>query len=148
MVSVSSASQVPCSDANIAKFDLDDTDLSDDHGAPRTTYWCYDATYAHEFFHRGDWILRYLPELDTAISACESMTVTIDCGHPETTTCSGAYGTKACEIEEFFNRAWRNAWESMNPQSTSLNEAEQRAYEVSYEYEHSISAALPGGCSP
>jgi hypothetical protein len=50
--------------------------------------------------------------------------------------------------DESLKEAWQNALANMNNPNTPLNEAEQRAYEVSYEYEHPISAALPGGCSP
>lgn len=148
MVSVFSASEVPCAEANLAKYDLDDTDLSDDIGAPRNKYWCYEATVAHELFHRSEWMGFYGSQLNAAISACEAMTVTIDCGDSYTTTCLGAYYLKIGEINQKFSDAFQNAVWQMNDPNTPLNEAEQRAYTVSYVIEHSISAALPAGCGP
>jgi hypothetical protein len=55
---------------------------------------------------------------------------------------------KINEINGKFEEALQNACVSMNNPDTPLNEAEQRAYEVSYGIEHPISAALPEGCSP
>jgi hypothetical protein len=149
MVSVLSAEEVPCTDANLAKSDLNDTNTADDHGAPRTKYWCYWATVAHEMYHRNEWLSFYGGELGRAISDCEAMMVDIDCENSSTTTCGGAYSMKINEINEKFEKAFRNAWDSMdNPDTPLLNEAEQRAYEVSYGIEQPISAALPEGCSP
>jgi len=145
-VSVESASEVPCDDAAFAKYDLDDTDLSDDEGAPRCKYWCYTATVAHEEKHRYDWQDKYGDALSGAISYLQSTChSTMDCG---TTTCQAAATDWQLTIQQFFNLARTEAVESFNNSDTPLNEADQRAYEISYEIEQPISAALPEGCTP
>ena len=147
-VSVSSAGEVPCVDANLAKYDLNDTDLNDDEGSPHTKYWCYDSVKAHEVYHRINWQNIYEEELNTAISVCEAITVVIDRRDPDTTTCWGAYNLNIGEINARFDEAWDNARNRMDDPNTRVDEAEVRAYMVSYAFEHPISVALPGGCGP
>jgi hypothetical protein len=149
-VSVESASDVPCDEAEFAKFDLDDTDLTDDEGPPYCKYWCYTAAVVHEEKHRFDWRLFYEQKLTSAIayleSSCQS---SIDCGNPDTITCQAAESYWQLTIQQWFALAFTEAQGLMdNPDTTELNEAEQRAYEVQYEIDHPISAALPEGCTP
>ena len=148
MVSVAQASDVPCDDAELAKYDLDDTDLTDDIGAPRTKYWSNIATILHEQKHRSDWQEFYGAELDNAIFCSESLQSEIDCEDPNTITCQAAENYWNTWIQDFFRIAWEKALKKMNNPDTPVDEAEVRAYEVSYMIEHPISAALPGGCTP
>jgi hypothetical protein len=147
-VSVESASDVPCDDAALAKSDLDDTDLTDDVGAPRCKYWCYIASVAHEEKHRYDWQTFYAEELGHAVANVESGQINIDCANPDTITCQAAENSRQSSIDNIFLWASIYAARLMNNPDTSLNEDEQRAYEISYEIEQPISAALPEGCTP
>ncbi len=149
-VSVESAFDVPCDEAEFAKFDLDDTDLTDDEGPPYCKYWCYTAAVVHEEKHRFDWRLFYEQKLTSAIAYLESSCQSnIDCGNPDTITCQAAESYWQLTIQQWFALAFTEAQGLMdNPDTTELNEAEQRAYEVQYEIDHPISAALPEGCTP
>ena len=147
-VSVESASDVPCVDANCAKVDLNDDDLSDDNGAPRCKYWCYSAAVAHEEKHRFDWQTFYGDELSHAIALSESCQSNIDCGDPNTISCQSAENYWQQWIGSAFAWAYINAAHEFNDPSTPLNEADQRAYEINYQIEQPISAALPEGCTP
>jgi len=148
MVSVAQASDVPCDEAELAKHDLDDTDLTDDIGAPRTKYWSHIAAMFHEQKHRDDWQQFYGEGLATAIAASESLQSEIDCEDPSTITCQAAENYWKTWIQYFFQIAWDNAKDLMDDPSTPVNEAEVRAYEENYMIEQPISAALPGGCTP
>ncbi|MBN1804984.1 MAG: PKD domain-containing protein [Sedimentisphaerales bacterium] len=149
-VSVAMASQVPCYDAYVAKYDLDDTDLTDDEGAPRSKYWCHIATMFHERKHRTDWKEFYGERLAIAIANCESFfQCVIDCDEPNFTTCQAAENHWEYPILGQFASAWVYAKDLMDdPCTPNLDEAEVRAYKVSYEWEQPISAALPEGCTP
>lgn len=147
-VSVSQASDVPCADANLAKYDLNDANTADDKGAPRTKYWCYNGTVAHEQKHRTDWQTFYGNELANAVSYCESLDVSIDCDDPNTITCGSAKSLKMADINARFSQAYSDAYDQYNLPGTPLKEHEQRAYLENYSYEQPISAALPGGCTP
>lgn len=63
-------------------------------------------------------------------------------------TCQDAEAFWQLTIQQFFLLARTEALKKYNDPDTPLNEAEQRAYEISYELEHPISAALPEGCTP
>jgi len=147
-VSVESASDVPCDEAEFAKCDLDDTDLTDDEGAPRDTYWCYTATVAHEEKHIADWKTFYEGELAISIACSELCDSDIDCGDPDTITCQAAENHWSAWITTYFALAALEAWQAYDDPATELLESEQRAYAINYEFEHPISAALPEGCTP
>jgi len=147
-ISVSSPADVRCYDANLAKTDLHDADLTDDTGAPRTKYWCYPATLAHEGQHRQDWQRFYAEELTSTIRECENISVQIECGKADTLTCQNVLAAQRPRIIELFEQAWRNAEVKYDDPNTPLDEAEQRAYKVSALIEGPISAALPAGCKP
>jgi hypothetical protein len=146
--SVSSASEVPCYDANLAKCDLDDTDLSDDIGAPKTVYWCYNATCAHEETHRSDWQPIYEEELNYVISEYDGMAVTINPDEWYTVDCDYLYDWMIVEILQRFIDAYNIALVRFDNPLTPIKESEVRAYLISWAIEHPISAALPGGCGP
>jgi hypothetical protein len=145
-VSVVMASQVPCIDANLAKWDLNDPNLTDDVGAPRSKYWCHIATSFHERRHRTDWKEFYGNKLAIAIANCESFQSVIDCGDPNTTTCQAAENYWKYPILAKFILARIEARDLYNDPSTTVDEAEVRAFAESYYWEHPISAALPEGC--
>lgn len=148
MVSVSQASDIPCVDANLAKYDLDDTDLTDDIGAPRTKYWCYNATVAHEEKHRSDWKTFYGDELAIAIACCELCRSDIDCSDLNTITCQAAENKWKPWIQTYFTIAAEEAAAAYDDPNTPIDEEEVRAYLVNYGIEQPIPAALPGGCKP
>jgi hypothetical protein len=149
MNSVSQASDVPCDEAELAKHDLDDTDLTDDEGAPRSKYWCHIAVMFHEQKHRADWQEFYGEELAIAIADSESFQSVIDCEDSNTTTCQAAENHWKYSILAQFVIAKFYAEDRFDDKSTpNVDEAEVRAYAVSYEWEQPISAALPEGCTP
>jgi hypothetical protein len=148
-VSVSQASDVPCNEVILAMFDLHDTDLTDDIGAPRSKYWCHTATCHHETKHRTDWQGFYGEKLAIAIECVESFCESnIDCGDPDTITCQAAENYWQDRIQEQFNEAYDDARKAMDDPSTDVKECEVWAYLVSYEYENAIYALLPEGCTP
>lgn len=148
MVSVSSASDVPCAEAALAKSDLTDLDLTDDKDAPHTKYWCYDAIVAHEEKHRSDWELFYTAPLAIAIAASETISVTINCADPQTIHCSLARSASMAAIEAHFDEALTSAVNAMDDQSTPVNEAEVRAWLVTADYEKPIADAVLEECTP
>jgi hypothetical protein len=127
---------------------LDDPDLTDNQGPPYCKYWCYTAIIAHEEMHRADWRDFYGETLSDAITTCESFQSNIDCGNPHTITCQAAKNYWQSTIQAFFAQAVFEAQDLYNNPDTELDEAEQRAYEIQYEFDHPISAALPEGCKP
>jgi len=147
-VSVSQASDVPCDDALLAKYDLTDNDLFDDHGAPRTKYWSYAATVAHEEKHRSDWKYYYTAPLTIAIVGADSISVEINCSEPTTTNCSSVESAWYNVIKSYFDEAWEDALRAFDDPDTELDEAEMWAYMISASIEGPIAADLPGGCSP
>ena len=147
-VSVAMASQVPCIDAYLAKWDLYDPNLTDDEGAPCSKYWCHIAVMFHEQKHRTDWKEFYGGKLAIAIANSESLQSVIDCGDPDTTTCQAAENYWKYSILAQFIAAEYYALRSYNDPSTPVNEADVRAYAAEYEWEQPISAALPDGCTP
>jgi hypothetical protein len=147
-VSVSQASDVPCADANLAKYDLNDANTADDEGAPRTKYWCYNATVAHEEKHIDDWQSLYRTQLDISIACCELCHSDIDCDNPDTITCQAAENYWQGWITTYFALAALNAWINYDDPDTPFQESDQRAYSTSYGFEQPISAALPEGCTP
>ncbi|MBA7526311.1 hypothetical protein ES705_18472 [subsurface metagenome] len=148
-VSVESAADVPCDEAEFAKYDLDDTNLADDVGPPYCKYWCYTAVIAHEECHREDWRGFYEQTLSEAITTLERDCFSyIDCGDPDTVTCQAAKTYWQLRIRQFFSLAFIQAATLFNNPDTTLDEAEQRAYNAQYIFDHPISAALPEGCTP
>ena len=148
-VSVEDASDVPCVDANSAKCDLNDTDLSDDEGAPCWKYWSYFAAIAHEEKHRADWQEFYEEALNSAIGYLESSCHSnIDCADEDTISCQAAENYWYLTIQQFFAIALQEATRQYNDPDTPLEEHEQRACLISYDFEQPISAALPEGCTP
>ena len=87
-------------------------------------------------------------KLDDAITTCESFQSNIDCADPDTITCEAAESNWQSTIQGFFALAVFKAQDLFNDPDTPLDEAEQRAYEKQYEFDHPISAELPGGCTP
>ncbi len=148
-ISVESAADVPCSYADFAKCDLDDTDLNDDEGPPYEVFWCYTAVIAHEEKHRCDWRYFYEDTLSEAIKTCERDCHSyIDCGDPDTVTCQAAKSSMLPTIQWFFSQALFETQDLFNNPNTALDDSEQRAYNAQYIYDHPISAALPEGCTP
>ena len=138
----------PCDEADLAKSDLTDTDLTDHFGAPRTKYWCYDATVAHEEKHRSDWEDCYTAPLTIATALASSISVEIDCSNPNTQHCNTVKAAQISVIDGYFDEGWEEAWELFDDPSTTVLEYEVRAYVVSASIEYMIALLLPGECSP
>jgi hypothetical protein len=147
-VSITSASDVPCVDANLAKYNLNDPDLTDDIGAPLGSYWIYNAIVAHEQKHKTDWVNYYGSTLYTAITVAETVTVNINCDVPYTITCESARSYWINEIDDLFDWAWTSAGEDMDDPGTGVVECEVDAYVVENAIEQPVSDALPAGCTP
>jgi hypothetical protein len=98
--------------------------------------------------HRADWRDFYGQQLSGFIASCESFQSNKDCGNPDTITCQAAKNYWLSQIQSLFALAVFRAQEQFNDPDTELDESEQRAYEIQYEFDHPISAALPEGCTP
>jgi len=139
---------VPCAQAALAKYDLTDTNLGDDQGPPRTTYWCHNGTVAHEERHRSNWEYCYTPQLAIAIATAESVSVEIDCGKSDSIDCGSVETSKIGVISNYFDQAHQTAVEAFDDPSTSTDEADVFAYMWQSIVEGPIADALPGGCTP
>jgi hypothetical protein len=155
-ISITQASDVPCGPNNIeallAKYDLNDSDLTDDEGAPLTKYWIYSAIVAHEEKHRTDWQNYYGASLSAAILTADGITEEIDCDIPYTWYCESVkdyWMTGEAGIHVLFDWAWDSAREEFdNPDTPLVDESDVRAYLVENAIEQPVSDALPSGCTP
>lgn len=147
-VSVESASQVPCIDANCAKIDLFDDNLEDDKGAPCITYWSYNGAYSHEMTHRAMWEEEFGNRLTAAIANCEkNCFVPINPKFPETYTCQSAQNIWKDYINSIFNPLWQDATNALdNPNTPNFHENEVFPYYVQSTFTNPIANALPQGC--
>jgi hypothetical protein len=148
MVVVEDSSDVPCADANLAKYDLTDPNLNDGDGAPLSKYWSYWAIVEHETKHAMDWHTFYGNRLTEAIAWLEeNRKIEIDCYEPSK-SCVDVEDYYLSLNDDVFESAYRSALNDDDNPSTPVDEAEMRALAAEATIEGAIADDLPGGCEP